>query len=76
MAKDYFKDCKAIIDSILQNMKKTNEYDDSAYYTIDILNVEEGSAKVRVCDSYRYLAKEEGNWVVLDDTAPLESKAV
>lgn len=65
MAKDYFKECQAIIDTILSNMAHANEFDDSHYYTIDILNVEEESAKVMVCDDYRYLAKEDGAWVEL-----------
>lgn len=63
MAKDYFKDCKAIINTILDNMKNADEYDDSKYYTIDILNVDGANAKVMVCEDYKYLTKEEGTWV-------------
>lgn len=44
-------------------MKNTDEYDDSKYYTIDILNVDGANAKVMVCEDYKYLTKEEGTWV-------------
>ncbi|MGM9959704.1 MAG: hypothetical protein ACI32F_00105 [Allobaculum sp.] len=67
MKKDYFKEAKAIMDTVLDNMSKKNELDDSQYYTIDILNVDDLSAKVKVCDKYQYLAKEQGNWVVVSD---------
>lgn len=69
MAKDYFKECKAIIDSILANMSKTEDYDDSRYYTIDILNVDGERAKVMVCDNCQYLTKEEGSWIVTGDAS-------
>lgn len=62
MARDYFKECKAIIESILENLKKNDQFDDDLYYTIDILDVDGDKAKVMVCDSYMYLAKEQGNW--------------
>lgn len=60
--KDYFKECKAIINSILDYLKRNDNYDEDRYYTIDILNVGDDSAKVMVCDDYLYLTKEEGNW--------------
>lgn len=72
MAKDYFKDAKAIIDSILENMTSKNELDDSQYYTIDILDVDGQKAKVMVCDKYRYLTKEEGAWTVVPENALAE----
>lgn len=68
MAKDYFKDCKAIINTILDNMKRTDQFDDSKYYTIDILNMDGETAKVMVCDDYKYLAKEEGAWIEVPET--------
>lgn len=73
MAKDYFKEAKAIMNTIIENMKKTDEYDESKYYTIDILNVDDASAKVMVCDDYRYLTKEEGNWIEVADSAAHQS---
>ncbi len=68
MAKNYFKECKAIINTILENLSSRNEFDDSQYYTIDILDVDEEKAKVMVCDHYQYLAKEAGSWKVIPET--------
>lgn len=62
MARDYFKECKAIIDSILDTMKKNDQFDEDRYYTIEILDVDGDRAKVMVCDDYKYLTKEEGAW--------------
>lgn len=75
MAKDYFKECKAIINAILESMSSKNEFDDSQYYTIDILDVDNDTAKVMVCDQYQYLAKEAGSWVVLPDTEVIKQTA-
>lgn len=72
MAKNYFKECKAIINAILESMSSKNEFDDSQYYTIDILDVDDDSAKVMVCDQYQYLAKEAGSWVVLPEEKSLK----
>ena len=71
MAKDFFKDRKAIISTILDNMQGSNEFDESKCYTIDILDVDGETAKVMVCDDYRYLTKEEGTW----KEVPQSSKA-
>lgn len=75
MAKDYFKDYKAIVDTILENMSSKNELDDSRYYTIDILNVDDERAKVMVCDEYRYLMKEAGAWTMVQDAELAEQIA-
>ncbi|MEY8308218.1 hypothetical protein AAK899_01660 [Erysipelotrichaceae bacterium 51-3] len=75
MAKNYFKECKAIINAILESMSSKNEFDDSQYYTIDILDVDDDSAKVMVCDQYQYLAKEAGSWVVLPEEKSLKQIA-
>lgn len=69
MAKDYFKECKAIYTTILDYLKRNNRYDDDLYYTIDILNVDGDTAKVMVCDDYMYLTKEEGSWKTVAEQA-------
>lgn len=75
MAKDYFKDYKAIVNTILENMSKKNEFDDSVYYTIDILDVDDERAKVMVCDRYQYLTKEAGSWMVVPEGELAEQRA-
>lgn len=62
MAKDYFKESKAITWTILDSMAENNEFDDSQYYTIDILDVENTHAKVMIDNKYRYLTKQAGTW--------------
>lgn len=62
MAKDYFKESKAITWTILDSMAENNEFDDSQYYTIDILDVEDTHAKVMIDNKYRYLTKQVGTW--------------
>ena len=62
MAKDYFKESKAITSTILDSMARNNEFDESQYYTIDILDVEDTHAKVMIDNKYRYLTKESGTW--------------
>lgn len=64
MAKDYFKDCKAITNTVLEYLVKHKDFNDNLYYTIDILNVDGENAKVMVCDDYLYLTKEQGIWSV------------
>ncbi len=64
MAKDYFKDCKAITNTVLEYLVKKKNYSDNLYYTIDILNVDGETAKVMVCEDCLTLTKEQGNWTV------------
>lgn len=64
MAKDYFKESKAITSAVLEYMEKNHELDDDLYYTIDILNIDGESAKVMICGDPLYLAKQEGSWQV------------
>ncbi|WP_304684099.1 hypothetical protein [Ileibacterium valens] len=64
MAKDYFKDCKAITNTVLEYLVKKKNYSDNLYYTIDILNVNDETAKVMICEDTLMLTKEQGNWTV------------
>jgi hypothetical protein len=66
MAKDYFKDCKAIINSVLDYLTRSNQYDEKSYYTIDILSVGETTAKVKVCNDDLHLVKEQGAWTPVE----------
>ncbi|MBD5424518.1 MAG: hypothetical protein HDR44_05320 [Allobaculum sp.] len=75
MAKDYFQNAKDIVNTLLENMSNHNELDDSQYYTIDVLNVEDTTARVMVCNEYRYLTKEAGTWTIVPESEFLAKAA-
>ena len=62
MAKDYFKDCKEITNTILEYLENNEDFDDNLSYTIDILNIDGTDAKVMVCDQRLNLIKTDGIW--------------
>lgn len=68
MSKDYFKNAKEIVNTLLENMSSKNEWDESKYYTIDLLNIEDTTAKVMVDNEYRYLTKEADTWTIVPES--------
>ena len=62
MAKDYFKECKAITNTILEYLENNEDFDNNLSYTIDILNIDGTDAKVMVCDQRLNLIKTDGIW--------------
>lgn len=64
MAKDYFKESKAITNTVLEYMERNHELNDDLYYTIDILNIDGDAAKVMICGDPLYLAKDGEQWLV------------
>lgn len=75
MAKDYFKNAKEIVNTLLETMDRQNELDDSKYYTIDLLNIEDTTAKVMVGNEYRYLTKEADIWTIVPENEFLNALA-
>ena len=70
MAKDYFKECKAITNTILEYLENNEDFDNNLSYTIDILNIDGSDAKVMVCDRRLNLTKADGVW-----SMPVQSEA-
>ncbi|MCF0245599.1 MAG: hypothetical protein HUJ55_02120 [Ileibacterium sp.] len=68
MAKDYFKDCKEITNTILEYLENNEDFDDNLSYTIDILNIDGTDAKVMVCDQRLNLIKTDGIWNMAANT--------
>lgn len=65
----YFKNAQAITNTVLDYLEKNNEFNEDDYYQIDILDLDEGSARVLVqtdvlAQNYLYVAKNDGVWTV------------
>ncbi len=65
----YFKNAQAITNTVLDYLEKNNEFNEDDYYQIDILDLDEGSARVLVqtdvlAQNYLYVTKNDGVWTV------------
>lgn len=62
MVKDYYKECKAVANTLVDYLVNREDFDNNQSYTIDILDIDGTEAKVMVCDQRLNLTKENGEW--------------
>lgn len=62
MVMDYYKESKAVANTLVDYLVNREDFDNSQDYTIDILDIDGTEAKVIVCDQRLNLKKENGEW--------------
>lgn len=64
MMKDYYKECKAVANTLVNYLVNREDFDNDQSYTIDILDIDGTEAKVIVCDQRLNLTKQNGEWSI------------
>lgn len=62
--KDYYSECKAVANTLVNYLVNREDFDHNQSYTIDILDIDGTEAKVIVCDQRLNLTKQNGEWLV------------